>query len=42
VKGLAFRTPQFSDLTFEFVLQDGKVTGLKQKDPAGELTFPRK
>jgi CubicO group peptidase (beta-lactamase class C family) len=42
VKGLAFRTPQFSDMTLEFVVQEGKVTGLKQKDPSGELTFPRK
>jgi len=42
MKGLTFRTPQFSDLTFEFVLQEGKVAGLKQKDPSGELTLPRK
>jgi hypothetical protein len=42
VKGLVFRTPQFSDLTFEFVVQDGQVKGLKQKDPSGELTLPKK
>jgi hypothetical protein len=42
LKGLTFRNPRFSDLTFEFVVQDAKVTGLKQKDPSGELTFPRK
>ena len=41
-KGLTFRNPRFSDLTFEFVVQDGQVKGLKQKDPSGELTFPRK
>jgi hypothetical protein len=42
VKGLAFRTPRFSDLIFEFVVEDGQVKGLKQKDPSGELTFPKK
>jgi len=42
LKGLVFRTPQFSDLTYEFVLQDGRVTGLKQKSPEGELTLPKK
>jgi hypothetical protein len=42
VKGLVFRTPYFSDLTLEFVVRDGLVTGLKQKDPSGELTFPRR
>ncbi len=42
VKGLAFRTPQFSDVTLEFVLEGGRVTGLKQKDPSGELIFPKK
>jgi CubicO group peptidase (beta-lactamase class C family) len=41
-KGLAFRTPQFSDLVFEFVVQDGRVTALKQRDPSGETTFPKK
>jgi CubicO group peptidase (beta-lactamase class C family) len=42
VKGLVFRTPQFSDSTLEFVVQEGRVTGMKQKDPSGELTFPKK
>jgi CubicO group peptidase (beta-lactamase class C family) len=42
VKGLTFRTPQFSDLTLEFLVQDGHVNALKQKDPSGELTFPKK
>jgi hypothetical protein len=42
VKGLAFRNPHFSDLTFEFVVQDGQVKGLKQKDPSGEFTLPKK
>jgi CubicO group peptidase (beta-lactamase class C family) len=42
VKGLTFRTPRFSDLILEFVVQDGHVKGLKQKDPSGEFTFPKK
>ncbi len=42
VKGLRFRTPQFSDLIFEFVLDNGKVKALKQISPEGEYTFPRK
>ena len=42
VKGLTFRTPQFSDAIFEFVVQNGQVKGLKQRDPSGELTFPKK
>ena len=42
VKGLIFRTPQFSDLTLEFVVENGQVKGLKQKDPSGELIFPKK
>jgi CubicO group peptidase (beta-lactamase class C family) len=42
VKGLAFRTPQFSDAILEFVVQDGQVKGLKQRDPSGEFTFPKK
>jgi len=42
VKGLTFQMPRFSDVTLEFVVQDGHVRGLKQKDPSGELTFPKK
>ena len=42
VKGLVFRTPQFSDLTFEFVIQEGQVKGLKQKSPGAEYTLPKK
>jgi CubicO group peptidase (beta-lactamase class C family) len=42
VKGLAFRNPRFSDETFEFVVEDGRVKGLKQKDPSGEFTFPKR
>jgi hypothetical protein len=42
LKGLVFRTPQFSDETLECIVQDGVVKGLKQKVPAGEFTFPKK
>jgi hypothetical protein len=42
VKGLRFRTPQFSDVIFEFVMQDGQVKALKQTEPSGEYSFPRK
>ena len=30
LKGLTFRNPRFSDLIYEFVVQDGQVKGLKQ------------
>jgi hypothetical protein len=42
VKGLRFRTPQFSDVIFEFIVENGQVMALKQKDPSGEFLFPRK
>jgi CubicO group peptidase (beta-lactamase class C family) len=41
-KGYAFLTPHFSDLVLEFVVVDGKVKALKQQDPSGVYTFPRK
>jgi hypothetical protein len=41
-KGLAFRTPQFADLVFEFVVENGQVKALKEKDPAGEMTYQKK
>ena len=41
-KGLQFRIQRFSDFVFEFVLDNGRVTALKQKSPVGEYTFPRK
>jgi CubicO group peptidase (beta-lactamase class C family) len=41
VKGLRFRTPQFADVVFEFVVQDGQVLALKQRDPGGERSFPK-
>ena len=42
LKALVFRQPQFSDVTFEFVARDGKVTGLKQTSPSAEYVFPKK
>jgi CubicO group peptidase (beta-lactamase class C family) len=41
-KGLMFRIKLFADVTFEFLMQDGKVTALRQRDPGGEYVFPRK
>jgi len=41
VKGLRFRTPQFADVIFEFVLENGQVKELKRRDPSGELTYSR-
>jgi len=41
-KGMRFRVPQFSDLVFEFVMENGQVKALKQKDPSGEFSYPRK
>ena len=41
LKGLKFRTPQFADDIFEFVVENGKVTGLKERNPEGEYTFTR-
>jgi hypothetical protein len=41
LKGLKFRTPQFADDIYEFVMENGKVTALKERDPSGEFTFPR-
>jgi CubicO group peptidase (beta-lactamase class C family) len=41
LKGLQFRTPQFADIVYEFVLENGQVKALKERDPSGEFTFPR-
>jgi CubicO group peptidase (beta-lactamase class C family) len=37
-----FKIKEFSDSQFEFVVADGRVTALKQIDPAGEHSFQRK
>ena len=41
LKGLQFRTPQFADVIYEFVLENGQVKALKERDPEGEYTYPR-
>jgi len=42
VKALRFRTPHFSDMIFEFVMDNGQVKALKQRTPEAEFSFPRK
>ena len=42
VKGLRFRTPRFSDAIFEFVVENGQVKALKEQDPSGVFSFPKK
>jgi hypothetical protein len=41
VKGLQFRTPQFADVVYEFILENGQAKALKERDPSGEFTYPR-
>jgi CubicO group peptidase (beta-lactamase class C family) len=41
-KGLKFKIKEFSDVIFEFVVENGQVTGLRQIDPSSVLVFPRK
>src|ERR1700758_1034541 len=41
VKGLQFRTAQFADIIFEFVMENGQVKSLKRRDPSGEFLYPR-
>ena len=41
VKGLQFRTPQFADVIFEFVVENGQVKTLKRRDPEGEFVYAR-
>jgi CubicO group peptidase (beta-lactamase class C family) len=41
-KGLKFKILEFSDVTYEFVLEKGQARALKQRDPSGEFTFVRK
>lgn len=42
VKGMKFGSPRFSDLTFEFVMENGQVKALKQSAPDGEISLPKK
>jgi len=37
-----FRIKGFADIIFEFVVENGKVIALKQRDPSGEYQFNRK
>jgi len=41
-KGLKFRSERFSDLVFEFVIENGHVKALKKRNPRGEYTLMRK
>jgi CubicO group peptidase (beta-lactamase class C family) len=41
-KGMRFRIPQFSDLVFEFVMENGQIKALKEKDPSGEFSYPKR
>jgi CubicO group peptidase (beta-lactamase class C family) len=41
LKGLRFRTPQFADVIYEFVLEGGAVKSLKERRPSGEFIYPR-
>jgi len=41
LKGLKFRTPQFADDIYEFVMENGQVKALKERDPSGEYTYER-
>lgn len=41
IKGLKFRTPQFADVIYEFVMENGQAKALKERDPSGEYTYPR-
>ena len=40
-KRLKFRIKTFSDVIFEFVVENGQVKALKQTDPSGENVFKR-
>lgn len=40
-KGLTFKIKEFADVTFEFVIENGAVRSLKQRDPSGEFTLKR-
>jgi CubicO group peptidase (beta-lactamase class C family) len=37
-----FRVPEFADVVVEFVVEGERVTAMKQIDPSGQYTFPRK
>jgi hypothetical protein len=39
-KGLIFKAPDFSNVTYEFIVRDGRVTEMRKQSPSGEMTFP--
>jgi CubicO group peptidase (beta-lactamase class C family) len=41
-KARLFHMKSFADYSFEFVVKDGKVVSLKQRDPSGETELQRK
>jgi CubicO group peptidase (beta-lactamase class C family) len=41
-KGLKFRIPEFSDVVFEFVVDNGQAKALKRRDASGEFTYTKK
>jgi CubicO group peptidase (beta-lactamase class C family) len=41
-KGLKFRIPEFSDVVYEFVVENGQAKALKRRDASGEFTYARK
>jgi CubicO group peptidase (beta-lactamase class C family) len=40
-KGLKFRVPEFADVVFEFIEENGQITAVKEVDPSGEYVFKR-
>jgi hypothetical protein len=34
-------TPQFADDIYEFVMENGRVRALKERDPSGEYSYRR-
>jgi len=40
-RGLKFHIQEFSDVTFEFLMENGRVSGLKEVSPSGEYTNKR-
>jgi CubicO group peptidase (beta-lactamase class C family) len=40
-RGLKFHIREFSDVTFEFLMENGRPTGLKEVDPSGEYVDKR-
>jgi len=37
-----FHTKEFADMTIEFILKNGQVTAMKEKDPSGEYEIKKK